>query len=157
MYVFAHFCPSPSSRVSVCESVCVCTCKKMNEGEAPGVMPLFCPYSKWKLCLLMEKGLVQRWTQSFQSRTECIPGMSAIIQSLGGKKKRGVSRIKKKKKMKTERPKEKGLLFKMPDTTLKISNQFPVFPFAWYIDTGKVTRSRAAQNATIPVFTCIDT
>lgn len=58
IYVFAHFCPSHSLKVSVCESVCVCTCKKMNEGVAPGVMPLFCPYSKWKLCLLMEKGLV---------------------------------------------------------------------------------------------------
>lgn len=45
----------------------------------------------------------------------------------------------------------------MPDTTLKISNQIAFSHVAWYIDTGKVTRSRAAQNATTPAFTCIDT
>lgn len=59
--------------------------------------------------------------------------------------------------MKTGRPKEEGLLFKMPDTTLKISNQTAFSHVGWYIDTGKVTWSPAAQNATIPAFTCIDT
>lgn len=62
--------------------------------------------------------------------------MSAIIQSL--EKKRSEQN---KKKMKTEKKKEKpkreGLLFEMPDTTLKISNQIEFSHVAWYTDTGK--------------------
>lgn len=59
--------------------VCVCLYAQAHEGGAPGVMPLFCHYSKWKLCLSVEKGLAQRCMHSFQARLECIPGISAII------------------------------------------------------------------------------
>lgn len=73
IYVFAQFSLSFSSGVSKRVH------KQVNEGGAPGVMPLFCHYSKWKLCLSMEKRLAQRCRQSFQARSQCIPGISAII------------------------------------------------------------------------------
>lgn len=88
-----HWCVCMCIRVQVC----MCLYVQANEGGAPGVMPLFCHYSKWKLCLSMEKGLAQRCMQSFQARPECIPGISAIIHCQGKKKRR-----EQHKKVKTE-------------------------------------------------------
>ena len=88
IYVFPISAKFLLQRNGVCLRVQVCMCLyvQANEGGAPGVMPLFCHYSKWKLCLSMEKGLAQRCMQSFQARPQCIPGISAIIHCRGEKR-----------------------------------------------------------------------
>lgn len=88
---------------SIRVQVCVCLYVQANEGGAPGVMPLFCHYCKWKVCLSMEKGLAQRCMQSFQARPRRIPGISAIIHCRGEKNEESATSTKKKNK----KPKQK--------------------------------------------------
>lgn len=71
IYTFAWFWQFPIPRGGVW--VCVGVCGQVQQGGAsPGVMLLFCHYSKWKICLSMEKKGARPKTHAI------IPGEAAV-------------------------------------------------------------------------------